>query len=415
MVREISDKMLDKVIEGRRGMGVPAGPSAALAAATVKRLEEAEMPLQKSRWRLPVVRVSLAAAGLILVAGVLFAVLGRARVAFADVIDNVKAATCVHFKMVGKVAQANGPAVDLKAEVWITQDGRLRQEMQPSGSIAIQDPKEGKSLMLVPAIHQATVVETAHAPAQRNFLEQLKSVDAKTAVSVGTKEIAGHKTEGFKVTQPTMEMTVWADVETRLPVQVEQTLKMSIVPETTVTLTDFQWNAEIDPQLLSLTPPKGYTVQTMTVDMTAQEKDLVTALEEAAKLNGGKYPDTFDVAGIAGAMGKNLGEAVAKNHWTTDSPEFKALQQKNTDAMAVIARGWVFVNDPKNGTNWWYAGKDVEAEKAETAIMWYRPNGSEKYHVIEADLKVREAAEAELPKGGVKMGTTGKATTVDGK
>jgi outer membrane lipoprotein-sorting protein len=423
MVREMSDEMLEKVIAARRGMKVPAGPSEKLIEETLDRLGAGAGGLEESTtmkgwWTVKKVKWTAglaAAAGLIVTIGVLW-VAGQTRVAFADVMDNVKAATCVHFNMAGKVPQPNGVARDLKAEVWITQGGRMRQEVETAAGkmVMIQDMKEGKSLTLTTAAHQATVVEMTHAPAatqgqmQGNFLEQLKALQTKGAVSLGVKEVAGHKTEGFKVTGPTMDVSVWADVGTHMPVEVEETIKVNYLPQATMTMSDFVWNAEIDPALMSLTPPAGYTVQTMKMDMSATaEKDLVEALKAAAEMNGGRYPDAFDLAGISAAMARSLGQAVAKNHWTTtDSPEFKALQQKNADAMGVVTRGWLFLSDPKNGEDWWYAGKEVEAGTAGQAIMWYRPKGSAKYHVIDADLKVREVGAVDLPKGvGVQMGT----------
>ena len=287
MARDISDEMLDGMIEARRAMKMPAGPSEDLIACTVARLGAGaagftQVSHKRGWWTVKKVRFTAglaAAAGLILVAGVLFGVLGRGRVAFADVIESVKGTTCVHFKMAGKLPQANGVAGDVKAEVWITQGGCIRQEMETAFGkfVVIQDPKVRKQLMLVPAARQATLMEMANAPAaaqgpgQENFLEKFKALKAREAVSVGAKEIAGHEAEGFKVSGQMVDTTVWVDVGTKMPVEVEQTIKSSHLPETTLTMTDFVWNVDVDPALMSLTPPAGYATEGL--DSTGDEAE----------------------------------------------------------------------------------------------------------------------------------------------
>lgn len=44
-----------------------------------------------------------------------------------------------------------------------------------------------------------------------------------------------------------------------------------------------------------------------------------------------------------------------------------------------------------------YAGKGVAKGQAETPVLWYRPKDSTTYRVIDADLTVRDVAEADLP------------------
>jgi outer membrane lipoprotein-sorting protein len=394
---------VERGLKAMRDLEVPEGPSEELIAESLGRLGAGAGGLEvsttmKGWWTVKKVKfaVGLAmAAGLILVASVLIGILGQSRVVFADVIDKVKAAPCVSFKTTGKALLPEGAASDIKGKVWIAQDGRSRMEAMPSGQITIQDAT-GKSLLLIPVTHEAIIIEATNAQGRENgadFLKLIKSLDAKSAVPLGAKEVAGRKTEGFKVTKPESEIAVWVDVATRMPVQVELAAKGGVLPEASITGTDFEWNAQIDPQLLSLMPPEGYTVGKPGI--VADQTTLLQALRVAAEFNGGRYPDTFDMVGLSAVMGKS----VEQNRWAPNSPEFM-------DAWNLMNRGWMFTHDSKNGEDWWYAGKGVEAGKAGVPILWYRPKGSDKYCVIDADLKVHEVGPGELSKGGTPMGNT---------
>ena len=46
----------------------------------------------------------------------------------------------------------------------------------------------------------------------------------------------------------------------------------------------------------------------------------------------------------------------------------------------------------------WSGGKGVKLGDVNTAIFWYRPAGSQTYHVIYGDLSIKDAAEADLPR-----------------
>jgi hypothetical protein len=71
-----------------------------------------------------------------------------------------------------------------------------------------------------------------------------------------------------------------------------------------------------------------------------------------------------------------------------------------TDMQQVIidmTRGFLLTQSlPED--SWEYAGEDAEFGDETKAIFWYRPEGSETYRVIYADLHVEEVAPRDLPK-----------------
>ena len=47
--------------------------------------------------------------------------------------------------------------------------------------------------------------------------------------------------------------------------------------------------------------------------------------------------------------------------------------------------------------DWHYAGRGVQLGDGNTAIVWYRPVGSETYRVIYGDLSVEDVLPGDLP------------------
>ena len=62
-----------------------------------------------------------------------------------------------------------------------------------------------------------------------------------------------------------------------------------------------------------------------------------------------------------------------------------------------ITRGIGFVSKLPSESDLHYAGKDAKFGDPETAIFWYRPEGSETYRVIYGDLSVKDVAPGNLP------------------
>ena len=71
-------------------------------------------------------------------------------------------------------------------------------------------------------------------------------------------------------------------------------------------------------------------------------------------------------------------------------------QQRDRDAMTMY-RGIMFWTQLPAESNWRYAGEDVKFGDANTAIFWYRPEGSETYRVIYGDLSAKNVAQENLP------------------
>ncbi len=64
----------------------------------------------------------------------------------------------------------------------------------------------------------------------------------------------------------------------------------------------------------------------------------------------------------------------------------------------LLARGWAYITDPQNGTDWHWAGKDVPLGEKDRPILWYKPNGKSTYTTFNADLSIHpNSPEPTLP------------------
>ena len=145
--------------------------------------------------------------------------------------------------------------------------------------------------------------------------------------------------------------------------------------------------------MLSLTPPEGYELQTIKMNLgPATEHDVIEGLRTVAEVNGGKFPADLDLMSVMKGLGKEL-----KSLNENDPAQRKEGTAKIAQLTTAIGRAWMFINDPRNGEDFHYAGKGVKSGQAGTPILWYQPKDSETYRVIDADLTVRDVAPADLP------------------
>jgi myo-inositol-1-phosphate synthase len=88
---------------------------------------------------------------------------------------------------------------------------------------------------------------------------------------------------------------------------------------------------------------------------------------------------------------KKASEAKEGQADTQETVEAREAKSKAfMEAQGQIQRGLTFANQLPASADMHYAGKGVVLGAVDTPIFWYKPTGSEKYHVIYADLSVKE-------------------------
>ncbi|MCY2952519.1 MAG: DUF2092 domain-containing protein [Planctomycetota bacterium] len=322
--------------------------------------------------------------------------------AFGDVLEHIRAVQSVAFKMRTTVTPPGQKAQENVAEVIIAEPGRMRQTMHtPEGdAISVWDLKAKKALTLMAAQKKAMLMsienfDDSKMPGSMNLLADLKKKDHKDFKPDGEKVLNGRATETFTGGKEGQSMYIWVDRQTQLPVQIEITMQSPMFQAISLLMTDFAWDVPVDEKQFSLTPPDGYELTNMSMDYSQPtERDLLNTLGVLAELSGGKFPDTFDHMTLPTLIQK-LDREIPKDR---NIPMDKALKDRLIKSMQTIGRGYMFVGEPGNGELWHYAGKGVNLGQAGTPIFWYRAKGAKTYRVIDADLKVREVQELDLPK-----------------
>jgi len=337
---------------------------------------------------------------------------GGARPALADFIEPIREAKTVKCKVTTEfTAQSlqmkllpEAMQRDLRKttrEVMMLGATRMRTETvnpDKSKTIRIWDGGQGKSISLLPAQKRAEVFDGANKPREKTpnggdpvagwrwmLLDAHDRPDAKRE-SLGEKVIDGRQAVGFRISSPAAVFDVWGDPKTGLPARVEWTTEA--VPDVKVTMSNFEFNVDMDESLFSVEPPAGYEVGSFFISTpmidgsTTKEKDLIETLREYSRLSGGPFPTSIDQLSLTQLIYMEFG---------FDRMQKPGGKQELAETQAKLQPGLMFRVHLPPEADAHYAGKGVSLGAADTPIFWYRPKDCEKYRVIYADLSVCDA------------------------
>jgi outer membrane lipoprotein-sorting protein len=342
--------------------------------------------------------VTKIAAGAAIIIAVLISlnILGTSTPAFAEIVKPFLTARTASFKMTMEVEGVPTQTFDcLYAE-----PAHMRQTNNEQGAVVISDLQKGEIVTLSPAQKKAFVVELENMPddedqSQFNLFSEIRkrireaqeSQDASVEF-IGEKKINGITVIGYHVQKPIVDITVWADPQTKLPVEM-----INKSGPTTYTMTDIVFDVELDESLFNLEIPDGYTVHTMQVDASEPtENDLINMFRIWAEHMDGNLPSALEMNAMMEFMQYQRKKMKEQGIEPTEKTMLEL--QKTIQKMS---RGGMFVQKLPADSDWHYAGKGVKFGDADTAIFWYRPEGSETYRVIYGDLSVKDVAPQNLP------------------
>jgi len=311
---------------------------------------------------------------------------------YAEVVERLqKARTLIYTTTTTSPAEG---IPSMQIEISFKEPGFMRTTMA-GGYVTVMDWTSGKGISIIPPRKQYVEMEMSNLkndPAQGQFdvIEKLRTLPERADEDLGEEEIDGRVLHGFRVNEDGVINTVWIDPQTRELVIVE--MEFVNAPGMSGTMTDFQFDVELDDSLFSLTPPEGYTRLDVQVDTAeVSEQDLIEYLRLwSSWTKDGTFPPTFNPIELQKAAMEMKEQGRFGDDQTTD-------QERLQHAMK-MARGIMFVTRLPAESNWRYAGEDVKSGGARTAIFWYQPEGSVTYRVIYSDLSVEDAAPEDLPK-----------------
>jgi hypothetical protein len=332
------------------------------------------------------------AAAVVIIAGVLivmhFVGLSTATVTFADVIKPILNAQTAILDIIIGEEEAGAPVIHD-----MVRGSRIRRTLSNmEGVVAIIDLQNGRILQFTSEKKEAAYVNLKDWPSIPNYMERLRNVITGlqehpdfAVQNLGEQEIAGQRLIGFRAKHPKMEITIWADPQTALPVRIEQ-----IEGQMKVISKNMEFDVPMDESLFSMDVPEGYTLQETELDLHgATEKDFVEGLRILAEVFGDGY----------------FPEGVAVEDYLRQAPvimkkceELGLSEQEQTELGLKLRNYLLFVRFFKGQGQWHYAGNGVKLGDTGKAIFWYQPKGSETYRVIYGDLRVEDVSPENLPK-----------------
>ena len=334
-----------------------------------------------------------AAAAIIVVVLSGFHFIGGSRgTVYASIVEQLQQARTLTYSIVTRTPVENMPT--LRLQMAFKEPGYMRTTTA-DGHITVIDWTRNKGITLWPPQQEYIDFEASnyqHDPAQDPFMvvEKLRTLPDQADEALGEKEIDGRVLEGFRVTQGDMISTVWIDPQTTQLVRVE--IEYTGSPGMNTIMTDFQFNAEIDDTLFSLTPPENFIRMEVSADVsTVTEQDLTAYLHMwSTWTKDGTFPPTFNPLELPKVTAEMIKQGKFGDGETSD-------QERRAEAMQMY-RGITFVTQLPAGSNWRYAGENVSYGAADTPIFWYRPENSITYRVIYGDLSVKDVSPENLPK-----------------
>jgi len=310
--------------------------------------------------------------------------------AYAEIVERLHNARTLTYTVETNTSIEGMPS--MRMEIAFKEPGYMRMSA-PGGYVSVVDSIQGKCITILPPRKQFIEMEMSNLqkdPAQQNIdvIERLRSLPERADEELGTREIDGRVVQGFRITEEGLINTVWIDIQTRNLVLVE--MEFLNAPGMSGTMTDFQFDVELDDSLFNLTPPEGYTRMEIQVDTDeVSEQDLIEFLRLwTTWTKDGRFPPTLDPTKLAKAGMEMKVEFV----------EGEPSEQERFQHTLQMTRGLMFLLKLPAGSNWRYAGEDIKFGEADKAVFWYKPEGSETYRVIYGDLSVQDVAPENLPK-----------------
>ena len=357
-------------------------------------------------------RFSAAAAILIGVFVGLQFLAGTSSTVWAQVRDQVAAAKAVVYK--ARVdAIENGRPVQVQIEATLADEHGTRMDTyvgkQLIGrSFTLEDKKSHISIF--PAKKKYIEVELTEKNRVENgdpklIVESFLRGDYK---KLGRREINGHTVEGIQsndvsptagfpggrglmeaVGKTSAEVvgSLWVDVATGWPVEITLDITDKNGNEQmTIVVSDFQWDAKVDPATFASVVPEGYELMyKVNAEHLEEGKQLVDGLKYFAEINDGKYPATLSVRGVVIEIGSIYRAKSGDPSFRIDDAKVSTLKYGAQYYERLRADGKEAV----------YNGPAVTAADADKVLLRWKLDDNQ-YRVIFGDLRIANVAAAQL-------------------
>ncbi len=311
-----------------------------------------------------------------------------ASVAWADVLENIEAARTVMY--IREFESSNEKEV---VETRIMEPYYYREDVIESNSkynVVIRNTKLNKNLLLFPHTKMGVIGDDGDSPVyELRAYERLKrDFRDGTEKNLGRVKLNGRETICFEISKENQKITVWADPNTALPIQIEE-ISEENGDRRRVLRSDIKFDIELDDQLFE--PPADYCLldlktQQLQTPFELTEKHLIEGLAVYPKYLDGKFNTRY-------MGGRPLTEEVRKKC----KANVKKIEGWSDIEAHKSTLGCAFIEHLPEGSDYQYVGEDVKLGDANTPVCWWKPPGSKTYRVVYGDLSIRDVEPGDLP------------------
>jgi len=341
------------------------------------------------------VRITKLAAAAIIITGVFVGIylfmgpVGVTTVGWADVLENIEAARKVMY-----IFEIEKGDIKEVFKMRIKEPYLCRSDVIESPykyKVAIRNAKSNKRMTLYPNTKMAVINDDEGSPGGYEFhaYERLKrDFRDGTEKNLGRVKLNGRETICFEISSQNRKITVWADPDTALPIQIEE-ISEENGDRWRALRSDIMFDMELDDQLFE--PPADYCLldlktQRLQTPFELTEKHLIEGLAVYPKYLDGKFNTRY-------MGGRPLTEEVRKKcKAAIEKTEGWSDEEANKSTL-----GCEFIERLPEGSDYQYVGEDVKLGDANTPVCWWKPPDSKTYRVIYGDLSIRDVEPNDLP------------------
>ncbi len=340
------------------------------------------------------VRITKLAAAAVIITGVfigfylLVGPVGVASVGWADVLENIEAARTVTY--IFKIEKGDVKEV---FKMSIKEPYLCRSDVIESPykyKVAIRNARTNKRMILFPNTKTAVINDDEGSPGNelRTYKRLKRDFRDGTEKNLGRVKLNGRETICFEISKENRKITVWADPDTALPIQIEE-ISEENGDRWRALRSDIMFDMDLDDQLFVL--PSDYSL----VDLKAGRTQTPFELTEKHLIEGlAVYPKYLDGKFCTRYMGgRPLTEEVRKKC----KVEVEKIEGWSDEEGNKSNLGCEFIERLPEGSDYQYVGEDVKLGDANTPVCWWKPPGSKTYRVVYGDLSIRDVKPDDLP------------------
>ncbi len=233
--------------------------------------------------------------------------------------------------------------------------------------------------------------------------------DQADVKDLGTRSVDGKQAFGMRSAIGGEIIEAWFDRKSHLPVLVR--VQKEIPAELTggtkekfwQVMSDFEFDVPVDHTLFSMTVPDGYRLlekdDPLADTSPATLEDVLKMLRICGKANESLFPLSLSFNEEEGSplgIQRKLVEQIKSQFNDDDEARQAAVLKAETEFRATVIRGTVFFLEMKDANQFRYFG-GARMNDADRPILWYSPDGDNRFKIVYADLTVREANADALP------------------